>query len=497
MIWTPRRALIALIVISAGLRLVWAAVLEPGNDEAYHHLYTLHPALSYFDHPPMMMWVESAGLWLAGTVTTFTIRLGFILMFAGTTWAMYRWTAHWYGEWPGFYAAFALNITGYFTAAAGVFVLPDGPLLFFSVLTMWALSEALVARPGRVLPWVGVGLAWGGALLSKYHAVFLPVSAVLYVVATPAARRVLRTPGPYLAVLLGCLVFSPVIVWNATHDWASFAFQGDRAVGMRFRPEGPLIVLGGQLGYLLPWIWVDMILVLLACWRIGRRSAGIGRLAVFLAMVPLVFFTVVSCFRETFPHWSLIGFVPLYPALGDKWWKKLVAGSRWMPRRLVIGVVVPVSIAIFWAAQAEYGFIRLKKEPTMEMSGWPSLAKELENRGILNEPNTFLFTTYWFTSGQLAYATDGRVPVLCYNPAAPHSFAYWSTPEQWVGQNGILVSLDDRHDESEGYAEYFRRIELIGAFPMTRHGSPFRTVRLYRCVDQLKPFPYRIERRAP
>ena len=70
-------------------------------------------------------------------------------------------------------------------------------------------------------------------------------------------------------------------------------------------------------------------------------------------------------------------------------------------------------------------------------------------------------------------------------------------PEQWVGHDGILISLEDRHDESEGYAEYFRRIEPLGAFPMTRHGNPFRTVRLYRCVEQIKPFPFRVVRRAP
>ena len=36
-----------------------------GNDEAYHFLYAAHPALSYYDHPPMMAWVEMAGLALS------------------------------------------------------------------------------------------------------------------------------------------------------------------------------------------------------------------------------------------------------------------------------------------------------------------------------------------------------------------------------------------------------------------------------------------------
>ena len=51
---TPRRALFALIAASSALRLAWAASLGPGNDEAYHFLFAVHPDWSYFDHPPML-----------------------------------------------------------------------------------------------------------------------------------------------------------------------------------------------------------------------------------------------------------------------------------------------------------------------------------------------------------------------------------------------------------------------------------------------------------
>src|SRR5204863_1253564 len=115
--------------------------------------------------------------------------------------------------------------------AAGAFALPDGPLLFFWLLTLDRLAAALDAPDGAVRPWLWVGLAWGGALLSKYHAVFLPAGVLLYMAVEPPARRWLRRPGPYLAATIGLLVFSPVIAWNAAHGWASFVFQGARAVG--------------------------------------------------------------------------------------------------------------------------------------------------------------------------------------------------------------------------------------------------------------------------
>ncbi len=59
---SSKHALILLIIASALLRLLAAGVLGLGNDEAYHFLYAVHPAFSYYDHPPMLAWIESVGL---------------------------------------------------------------------------------------------------------------------------------------------------------------------------------------------------------------------------------------------------------------------------------------------------------------------------------------------------------------------------------------------------------------------------------------------------
>ncbi len=64
---TARRALLCLIVVSGGLRLGWASAVGLGHDEAYHYLFTVHRDWSYFDHPPMLALVESAGTTLLGS----------------------------------------------------------------------------------------------------------------------------------------------------------------------------------------------------------------------------------------------------------------------------------------------------------------------------------------------------------------------------------------------------------------------------------------------
>jgi len=87
----PRLALVAVLAASVLLHLVWGAALDASNDEAYHFLYTTHPDLSYFDHPPMTAWVAKAGLLLCGNqISPLTLRLGFVLMFAASGWVLAR-----------------------------------------------------------------------------------------------------------------------------------------------------------------------------------------------------------------------------------------------------------------------------------------------------------------------------------------------------------------------------------------------------------------------
>jgi 4-amino-4-deoxy-L-arabinose transferase-like glycosyltransferase len=500
----PRRAVLLLIAVTTVIRLGWAAALEPSNDEAYHWLYAVHPAMSYFDHPPMLMWVEQFGIALCGGwVHPFSLRLGFVLLFAGSTWILFRWTADLYGDAAGFWAAVALNLSAYYTAVGGTFALPDSPFLFFALFTFWqatvALSPPLPPGERGVFPWLLVGVGFAGAMLSKYHAVLLPAGVVVYALVTPNRRKVLWSPGPYLAVLIGLIGFLPVVIWNANHEWASIRFQGGRAAQENVTPflhEGPLKWLGGPIGYLLPWIWFWLVVELVRGVRRFRSLTGADRLLICLSVVPLVFFFLVSGrTRTVLPHWPLIGFVPLYPLLGRNWVRLREQYPRASKVFITLWTVILFGIAGFVLAQARFGLIPLTpttKDPTADISGWESVADELDRRGILSEPNTFLFTNIWYDSGQLAFAVRGKVPVACYHSHDARGFAFWSRPDDYVGKTGFLV-LPGEESDAGVYREYgplFRRMTLEAEFPMTRADRPFRRVRVFRCEDQLRPYPF-------
>jgi hypothetical protein len=128
-------------------------------------------------------------------------------------------------------------------------------------------------------------------------------------------------------------------------------------------------------------------------------------------------------------------------------------------------------------------------DPTVDTQGWREIAAELDHRGFIGKPGTFIFTSRWYNSGQLACALKQRATVLCYNPGNAHAFAQWSHPESSVGRDGLLVVVDHSSTEPAVYDRWFDQIRPAGEFSVLRSGRPIRRIRLYHCLNQSSPFP--------
>ncbi len=297
----------------------------------------------------------------------------------------------------------------------------------------------------------------GWRLLSKYHAIFIPLGTFLYIVLHRPKRRWLVQPGPYLAIALGLVMFSPVIVWNANHGWVSFLFQGGRAVGGWMpRPDYLGEALLAQAGYLFPWIWIPLIIILVRdCRAWPRIRADHERLWLCLAVVPVGVFTAVACFRPVLPHWGLIGLASLFPLLGRDWAARLEKRSETTRRFLFASACASVGLLSLAIAEYRYGWLQrgadgrfglvdTSTDPTLDLYGWDQVADRIDQLGLIDDPRTFVFARYWYQSAQLSAALDKKCDVLCYNAADPRGFAFWSRPQDWVGRDGVLVVVGER-----------------------------------------------------
>src|SRR5690242_2264225 len=89
---SPASVVTGVIVMSFVLRTVLAGITGFSFDESYDVVAARSVALGYFDHPPLAMWLIAAAVHLFGTEANLVVRLPTLLLFAGTTWFIYRFT---------------------------------------------------------------------------------------------------------------------------------------------------------------------------------------------------------------------------------------------------------------------------------------------------------------------------------------------------------------------------------------------------------------------
>jgi len=214
------------------IQFAFAGQTELIPEEAYYWTYSQHPALSYFDHPPMVAWVVWLGTALFGD-NEIGVRAFALLAWPVSAWLLFQTGKLWFGVESAVRAVFLFCLTPIFVAV-GFIVTPDAPLLFFWLLTLYAISQ--VMHTGQSRYWLLAGLGLGCAMLSKYTAVTLAGSLFLFLILSTQYRYWLLRIEPWLALVLGFLVFSPVIIWNAQHQWASFLFQSSRGMAVGHNP---------------------------------------------------------------------------------------------------------------------------------------------------------------------------------------------------------------------------------------------------------------------
>ncbi|MBP6354389.1 MAG: glycosyltransferase family 39 protein, partial [Nitrosomonas sp.] len=221
-----RIAAIGIVLFILLLRLVYFGLAQLIPDEAYYWQYAQHMDLSFYDHPPMVAWL----IWLGTSIlghNEFGVRIGALICGLISMGYLYALTQNLYDKSTAMRAVLLLTILplGF---ATGILMTPDAPLVAAWAATLYYMERALIANQNSA--WLGMGIAFGLGMLSKYSLGLLGIAALVFVIIDPTARRWMLRPHPYLAALLAVILFSPVIIWNYENNWASFSFQSNRVL---------------------------------------------------------------------------------------------------------------------------------------------------------------------------------------------------------------------------------------------------------------------------
>ncbi len=203
------------------LHLVYLGSTELIQEEAYYWNYSQHMATGYLDHPPVVALLIRLGTLLFGD-NEFGVRIGAFCCWFITAFFAYKFAKRLYSRETALRAVLLVAILPIFFGTALVST-PDAPLIACWSGALYYLYRALVLQ--NTGSWYGAGICLGLGLASKYTIAFLGPAILLYMLFDSSARKWLFRPQPYIAALLACALFSPVIWWNYQHDWASFLFQ--------------------------------------------------------------------------------------------------------------------------------------------------------------------------------------------------------------------------------------------------------------------------------
>ncbi len=258
------------ICIAAVVHFALGFSIEFSVDEAHYALYAKHLAWSYFDHPPLVGWIQwplvaltsSEGiirtipelLWVLSAFLAYQVTLEIHRLIQGRN-AGYLTTTLPSANLCGLMAVLTI-IAAPLPHVLAIGLLPD------TLLTPLSLGLMLMAlrwtRKDRftIADWLITGLLLGLAGLSKYTAAFTAFAVLLVFLASPKKAWITKT-GFWMAAVIALIVISPVLYWNWINDWISFKYQiahgsgGAWAwrrvgafIGIQIACFGPLLLLG-------------------------------------------------------------------------------------------------------------------------------------------------------------------------------------------------------------------------------------------------------------
>ncbi len=234
------------------------------------------------------------------------------------------------------------------------------------------------------------------------------------------------------------------------------------------------------------------------------------QLLILWVSLPLTIgFTLLGGAQPILPTWSMPGFWGLtlllaYKALSwqkqsRRWVRRWLQGSGLFLASCILLVLLHVTTGTLQKS-GQYallgGFLSVKDDPSTELIDIKQLRRGFKESPVLNQAlqkSGFVFTNGFYLGGMVGMALSPitTTPITCFGEDV-RGFAFWSQPEQWLGKEGLYVTLERFHDLFEitdSYRPYFSSFQEIATVPIRRGGAVTEVFHVYQTGKMLKPYP--------
>ena len=461
---------VALLAGFAILRVLVIPRFGLGVDEAHYVLYGRYLDLSYFDHPPLVGWVQFALARIFGE-NLYGARIGAVLAGIVASGGIYvliqRATAD---RRAALLSVFALNVSFLFNALF-LMLMPDSLLL--GLLVPIIFVTLAIERENSISNWLLLGLLLGLSGLSKYTAVLflVPIAAYFF-----CHRRfdLFITPKMLPGILLALVLITPVVIWNIDHEWISFSYQSGHVVGsgtLKWSSLGQSVV--SQFGAYSPLLFP---LAYYGLFRALRSKTNLLFLSALFGLVLIVFFTYASCYKRALPHWSSLFyllFIPIgsyYLYLRQGFWKKY----------LVLALAISLLVTLTAYAELAWKFIPMGdyKSIHRDIYGFDKVMAQA-NRLITNPQRQGIAVTNWTVASRVLYYNSPYPSKVFLIDNRFDQFDLWQKGSP-VGKDLLVVNTHFFHKDVAKVMQC-EEVEKTPSFDILLRGAKVNTIDLVWC----------------
>lgn len=462
---------IIFVTISVVWKIFLASALCLHPDEAYYWLWSKNLDLSYYDHAPMIAYFIK--LTTLFSDSELAVRFSAIIGMVILSILLWKLVIKLFDSEMIASASVAVLHSMPIIFSASFIITPDTPLFLFLSVTTFFIWKFIETENKNY--WYLIGLFFGLSLLSKYTAVLLPLGLMIYIVLLKKYYW-FKQYQLYFGLLISFVLFLPVVYWNYSHNWISFAYQlGHGLSSHGYRINYLFDYLGSQMLIFSIILFLPTFIISFK-YLFSKDSKKVFLASISLATILFYCFTALKKSPEA--NWP----VPAYFTFAIISAKYFMEGGKIKKRLFIMAVSLNIILSLIIGLHAKFALIPLgkiskslaKAEATNWFYGYDTLAEKLTSENI-----QYVITPSHQTSAEIAYYSKNKIKTHADSKSTKKSqYDIWGKPEIFGSneQGAFVYEIFDDYKSSPYSVKYlFKNISKdIDNFQVIRHNTLVR-----------------------
>ncbi len=500
----PQRLALRVIAILVVFRLLYlipfVATFDLAGDESYYWDWGRRLDWGYYSKPPMIGWLMGLAGRISGN-SEWGVRIGALTLGTASFVLLFFLAKKLFGPRTALVTVLLVALTPA-NAALNLLFTIDAPLVLCwtaALLVFWSLTE----NPAKTSHWVLLTVILGLGHLSKQIMLVFPLMMILHAALNQSARMLLRRPVFWTCILVSLLFLSPVVWWNAQHDWitlkhTSHHFETKDVTSILDHLSTFSEFLGLQALAFTPLTWLFMLATVFGgIWK-WRALDVKERYLVLYSGPGLAVFILLSFRQNVNPNWPAVFYLSA-SVLTAAWlsraaidvlpWTRL---RGWLRPTLLLGAILTALIYFLPFAIGLAGLAGHDNfDPLFRLRGWKEVGDQAGAflAKVPQPKNTFvLVLAHRDHASQLAFnmPQQPRVFRYVYRDVLESQYEIWPSPADHAVTNSdaLLIIPVDRRGPAEpeipgSLKRQFDSLEKLGEFRVPLSDSTDRIYKIH------------------